>query len=138
MNLVLRNRPALSPYWLNSWYAQPPVSRRSAQAPAINVKETDTAYELAVAAPGLTKEDFKLSVENDRLTLAADRQAGTEANTDRYTRREFTQTSFKRVFSLPETVDTDGIHATYENGVLLVNLPKVPEAAPVVKEIAVV
>ncbi|MDX1477466.1 MAG: Hsp20/alpha crystallin family protein [Saprospiraceae bacterium] len=99
--------------------------------PSVNVVETDNGYGLEVAAPGLAKEDFDISVEKDRLTISARKEAKEEVNEDKFTRREFNYASFQRSFYLPETIDKDAIEARYENGVLRLSLPK---KAEIVKE----
>ncbi len=92
--------------------------------PAVNVKETETGFHLEVAAPGLNKEDFKLAVENNILTISAEKQKSAEDQTDNYTRKEFQYASFKRSFQLPEHIQDEKILATYHNGVLTIDLPK--------------
>lgn len=92
--------------------------------PAVNVKETESGFHLEVAAPGLQKEDFKLAVENNILTISAEKEKSTEDQTDNYTRKEFQYASFKRSFQLPEHIQDDKILATYNNGVLTIDLPK--------------
>ncbi len=92
--------------------------------PSVNVKETDGMYELEVAAPGLEKEDFNVSVDNGYLTISAKREKSEETKDDNYTRREFNYTAFSRSFSLPENVNADNVAATYKNGILHITLPK--------------
>ena len=112
------------------------VNHRKSSIPAVNIKESDEGFNLELAAPGLGKEDFKLELENDILTISAEKKVEKEIaeenenKTEKYTRREFSFQSFKRTFTLPETVDISNINANYENGVLLVNLPKKEEAKP--------
>ncbi|MDF1867592.1 MAG: Hsp20/alpha crystallin family protein [Saprospiraceae bacterium] len=112
------------------------VNHRKSSIPAVNIKESDEGFNLELAAPGLGKEDFKLELENDILTISAEKKVEKETaeenenKTEKYTRREFSFQSFKRTFTLPETVDISNINANYENGVLLVNLPKKEEAKP--------
>lgn len=93
--------------------------------PAVNIKETDDAFEIEVAAPGLIKDDLKINLDNEILTISADHKTDKENKTDQYMRKEFSYRTFKRSFSVPETVNTDGIKANYDNGVLIVALPKV-------------
>ena len=112
-----------------------PVSFRNGhvqKSPAVNIVEDKDAYRLEVAAPGLAKEDFEVKVDKDLLTIsAAKKTEGSEENKEeRYTRREFSYFEFKRSFHLPETVDTNNIKATYENGVLNLSIEKKPEAKP--------
>jgi len=106
--------------------------------PAVNVKEDEKAFQIAVAAPGLKKEDFKLSLHENRLTISAKQEANTEENTEKFSRQEFNYTSFQRIFTLPKNVDGEKIDATYTDGILHVGLPKKEEMKPVIKEIAVV
>ncbi|MEM6724532.1 MAG: Hsp20/alpha crystallin family protein [Bacteroidota bacterium] len=98
--------------------------------PLINIKEDDNGYGIELAAPGLDKGDFNVSVDKDILSISVDRKSETTDKKDNYTRKEFSYQSFKRSFHLPETVDASGIDAKYENGVLLVVLPKKEEAKP--------
>lgn len=104
------------------------VSKPVNTSPYVNVKETETAYELEIAAPGLTKEDFKINVEGQTLTISAEKESKEEEKEKGYTRREFSYAAFKRSFNLPErTVETDKITAKYTDGVLQLNIPKIEE-----------
>lgn len=105
------------------------ISRSVNSLALVNVKETETAYELEVAAPGLSKEDFKIDVDGDTLTISAEKEANKEEKQDSYTRKEFSYSSFKRSFNLPErTVETDKITAKYVDGVLQLVVPKSEKA----------
>ncbi|MFD2516790.1 Hsp20/alpha crystallin family protein [Salinimicrobium flavum] len=98
--------------------------------PAVNIQESDDNFMVAVAAPGMTREDFQIELDNDVLTISSEQkkeEEKTEKN-GRFTRREFSYNNFKRSFSLPETVDSEKISATYNNGVLEIMLPKKDEA----------
>ncbi|MDX1939938.1 MAG: Hsp20/alpha crystallin family protein [Saprospiraceae bacterium] len=92
--------------------------------PSINVIETESAYKVEVAASGLEKEDFEVSVDSGNLSIAAKKEKSDEVKDGKYTRREFNYTSFSRSFALPETVKADDIAAAYANGVLTLTLPK--------------
>jgi len=95
--------------------------------PAVNISERANDFMIELAAPGVSKEDFKVEVENGILMISS--QKSEEKKEDsRFTRREFSYSSFKRSFSLPEHVQTDNIEATYNNGVLVLVLPKKDEA----------
>ena len=99
--------------------------------PAVNIKEDENGFEVEVAAPGLAKEDFKVEVEHDILTISAEKEVKNEDENSNYTRREFGYSSFKRTFALPENaVDVDKVHASYKNGVLYILLPKREEVKP--------
>jgi HSP20 family protein len=89
---------------------------RRTSTPAVNIMEDDDNFKLEVAAPGLAKEDFKINVDNDLLSISAERKNETNEKNTRY--------------SLPEMVDTDNINANYENGVMTLTLPKREEAKP--------
>jgi HSP20 family protein len=105
--------------------------------PAVNVKENEGSFQIEVAAPGLKKEDFKLSLHENRLTITAKQEENKEEKTENYTRQEFNYTSFQRTFTLPKNVDGEKIEAAYTDGILHVGLPKKEELKPAVKEIAV-
>jgi HSP20 family protein len=98
--------------------------------PAVNVKETADTYEVEMAAPGMNKEDFKIELDNNMLTISSEsRTENEEKDGDRYARKEFSYQSFQRSFQLAkEVVDSDNIQAKYENGVLKLSIPKREEA----------
>lgn len=132
MNLIKRNTvpfpslidELLKPDWLGG------MQNFNANVPAVNIKETDTSFGIELAAPGKTKEDFNIEIDHNVLTISSEEKSEKEANQGKYTRKEFNYSSFRRAFTLPETVNTDSINATYENGVLHVALPKKEEALP--------
>jgi HSP20 family protein len=105
--------------------------------PAVNVKEIENTFHIEVAAPGLKKEDFKLSLNENRLTISVNQEQKTGENTEKFIRKEFSFTSFQRTFNLPKNVEIEGIGATYTDGILTINVPKQEEVKPAVKEIAV-
>lgn len=99
--------------------------------PAVNIVETESSYKLEVAAPGMTKKDFKVELDNDLLLISAERSEKNEdgGENGNYTRREFSYQSFTRSFSLPERmVQGDKITASYDDGVLNITIPKTEEA----------
>ena len=98
--------------------------------PAVNIKETETGFELELIAPGLKKEDFNVEVENELMTISADFEENREENNEGYSRKEYSFRSFKRSFTLPETIDDEAIKADYKDGVLRLSLPKREEALP--------
>lgn len=105
-----------------------PKVNTNTTAPAINVIEKKDEYDVELAAPGMTKEDFKVSLDEDRnLVVELDKKVEkTEENkeTGHYLRREFSYTKFHQTLLLPDDVNRDAISATVENGVLKVVLPK--------------
>ncbi|MFM1969112.1 MAG: hypothetical protein RL152_489, partial [Bacteroidota bacterium] len=92
--------------------------------PAVNVKETDKAYEITMAAPGLDKNDFKIDVNGSLITISAEREKSDEEKEEGYTRKEYNYSSFSRSFSLPEDTLSDKIDANYVHGELKLMLPK--------------
>jgi HSP20 family protein len=101
---------------------------RKGTLPSVNVMETDDSYRLELAAPGLKKEDFKISVENETLTISAETKKENSEKNERFTRREFSYSSFVRSFTLPEMVNTEMISASYDNGLMKISIPKKEEA----------
>lgn len=106
----------------NSW-----MERANYTAPAINVIENEKEYEVELAAPGLTKEDFQVHVdENDNLVINMEKKAENHDKKQhgRYLRREFSYEKFQQMLTLPENVEADKIEAKVEHGVLNVHIPK--------------
>lgn len=100
--------------------------------PAVNVIESENDYQIEVAAPGMKKEDFKIDLDNNQLTISSEKKSEKkDEKKGSYTRREFSYQSFQRTFTIPERkVDGDKISAKYCDGVLCINLPKKEEAKP--------
>lgn len=98
--------------------------------PAVNIKETGEAFEVEMAAPGMRKEDFKVELDGNQLTIGSEFESQNEMKEgERFTRREFSYQSFQRSFTLPKNVvDIEQIEARYENGVLRLLIPKREEA----------
>lgn len=96
--------------------------------PAVNISEGENEFTIEVAAPGLEKNDFKIDLENDVLTIASIREDNKEKVQDNYTRREFGYCNFSRSFNLPDSVEAEKISAVHKNGILSVNIPKKEEA----------
>ena len=96
--------------------------------PKVNIKEEADAFIVEMAVPGLKKSDFNLNLENNTLSISAEIEEHNEDKDDGYTRREFGYSSFKRTFTLPETVEDSKINAKYNEGILNIHLPKKEEA----------
>ena len=107
------------------------------QIPTVNIKENDTDFTVELAAPGLKKEDFNIEVDKNIITISSEQKHDNQANDNsiKYTKREFSYQSFKRAFTLPDTVADDQIKANYENGILTIALPKKEEALPKAKRL---
>jgi HSP20 family protein len=103
----------------------------SATLPAVNVRETNDDYIIEVAAPGMKRDEFKVELENNVLTISSQREEKQEQHDEsgNYTRREFNYQSFQRSFTLPENkVQGEKITARYADGILHINVPKKDEA----------
>ncbi|CAI8207691.1 MAG: 18 kDa heat shock protein [Flavobacteriaceae bacterium] len=129
MNLVRKHNspffPALFDEWLsNEWL--PSSTLPTKQLPAVNIQETDTSFLLELAAPGVKKEDLQVEVEKDILSISSQSDAAAEEDAQ-YTRKEYGYLSFRRTFTIPESVDIKKIEAQYREGILEVKLPKKKE-----------
>ena len=96
-------------------------------SPAVNIKETEKAFEIEIAAPGMTRDDFKIRVDNDEelvIALEKKHEDKDEHKGENYLRREFSYTSYHQAFTLPDNIDIEAIKANMTNGVLGIVLPK--------------
>lgn len=98
--------------------------------PAVNIQENETGFIMELAIPGQQKQDFNIAIEDSVLTVSMEKKDEYEDKKDTYTRRDFRYSSFKRAFTLPETVNENAIVAQYDNGILRFTLPKKQEALP--------
>lgn len=105
--------------------------------PPVNIHETSDAYHVELSAPGLNKEDFQVKVEDGLLTISYEQKEETKSEEYKTVRREFSQRSFKRSFTVEDQVNVDNIEAKYEQGVLKLRLPKKEQAKPAVKQISI-
>jgi HSP20 family protein len=104
--------------------------------PNVNIYEGANEYKIELAAPGLNKEDFKIDLKKDNLSVWAEKKVEADTQKD-YTRKEFEYNSFARSFVLPEGVDAEKISAEYINGILYITIGKLDEAKQAHKEIVV-
>ena len=103
----------------------------------VNIKETEKSYDLEVVAPGFEKADFKVNVDQNILTISAEKKNETKEENEKQIRREYNHRSFKRSFTLDEKIDASNIEAKYVNGVLTLNLPKKEAVKASAKEISI-
>ena len=130
MLLVRRNNDS---DWLNNWFDDnffntPVMAQTTTTAPAVNVKEDNKQYVMEVAVPGLKKEQVNMSIDKDGyLTLSIENknEQKDENKKEHYLRREFSYTSYRQSYALPDNVNADKIEANVADGVLKVVLPKV-------------
>lgn len=119
--------------WLNNWFDDnffntPVMAQTTTTAPAVNVKEDNKQYVMEVAVPGLKKEQVNMSIDKDGyLTLSIENknEQKDENKKEHYLRREFSYTSYRQSYALPDNVDANKIEANVADGVLKVVLPKV-------------
>lgn len=115
---------------LMDWNSQN-FSDTNTTIPAVNVKEDDEKYQIEVAAPGMQKDDFRVKLENNMLTISSEKKDEKEETKKGYNRREFSYESFQRLFTLPEGhIVGEKITATYTDGILHIELPKREEVKP--------
>jgi HSP20 family protein len=105
--------------------------------PAANIKEEETKFHVELSAPGYTKKDIKVSVEDDTLTITGEMKVENEEKKENYVKREFRNGNFKRSFNLNGMVDVEKIDAKYTDGILRIELPKVENEVKKLKEIKV-
>lgn len=110
--------------------------RMVARVPAVNISETIDHFHLELAAPGLKKEDFKISLDQKVLNISVEQQNESKEEDKRFSKREFSYTSFVRSFTLPEMADQSRIEAAYKDGVLKVDIAKKEEAKMASRQIA--
>ena len=118
------------PRIFNDFFDNEWMVKANATAPAINVIETEKAYKVELAAPGMTKEDFNVRIdEENNLVISMEKKTENkeEKKDGRYLRREFSYSKFQQTMILPENVDKDHNSAQVENGVLNIELPKLSE-----------
>jgi len=107
----------------------------SASTPAVNIKELDNQFEIDLAVPGKKKSDFEIEVEEGLLSISSSMEEDQVTEKAKFTRREFSYNSFKRTFTIPDSVDPSNIEAHYSEGVLKLRLPKRKEALPQPKKL---
>ncbi len=141
-NLVKTNRasaPWSDFFNVDNFFDKGWLSKWEKDFPAVNIAEDEKTYSVEVIAPGFKKEDFKLKVEDDLLTISAESKTEKKENGKgkEYTRREYSYNSFTRSFHLPDDVKDDSISASYKDGILNLELPKSKVQVKATKEIAI-
>ncbi len=135
MTPVRRNQNSWLPSIFNDFFERDWPDRHSTTSPAVNILENETCYKVEVAAPGMTKEDFKVHLnEDNELLITLEKRTEPketektektdEAKKDTYLRREFSYTQFRQSLLLPDNIERDKISARMENGVMTIDIPK--------------
>ena len=109
--------------------------RMVTRVPAVNISESNDFYHIELAAPGLKKQDFKISVNDNNLHISVEQQVEQHNNKRKYNKREYSYSSFVRSFTLPEQADQAKIEAAYEDGILKTDIAKKEEAKFVSRQI---
>ncbi|MFM8449094.1 MAG: Hsp20/alpha crystallin family protein, partial [Haliscomenobacter sp.] len=105
--------------------------------PAVNIRETDAQFVVEMAVPGMKKEDFDVQIKDGMLLISSEHKEEKEVKRDNFTRKEFNFNSFSRSFRLPENIRPEAIKATYKEGLLLIELPKLEKAKADVKKVEI-
>ncbi len=113
----------------NEWFDNGSMMQRTMQMPAVNITEEKDAYHVSLGVPGMKKEDFKIDVDGNMLTISSEKEETKEEKEKKFTRMEYNYTSFSRSFTLPDEVVKDKIEATYKDGVLNIILPRIEAAS---------
>ncbi|WP_029280345.1 Hsp20/alpha crystallin family protein [Pedobacter borealis] len=113
------------------------TDRRLSNVPAVNISESADHYHIELAAPGLKKDDFRVSVERDMLTISTETKNENLSEGRTYNRKEYSYSAFTRSFTLPESADIEKISASYNDGILKLELPKKEEAKAVARQIEI-
>jgi HSP20 family protein len=113
---------------LDNFFEDTPVW--NARVPAVDVRESEDGYVMEAELPGLTDKDVELKIEDNILTLSSRKDEAKEEDKNGYLIRERRSAEFCRTFVLPKDVDRENIKADFKNGLLAVNIPKVPVAKP--------
>ena len=113
----------LSDFFDDDWFANSARLGRT-HMPAINIKDLEKSYEVELAVPGFSKNDFNISLDDNMLTISAERKQEQEKKESNYTRREFGYESFSRSFNLPAGISEKDVGARYEDGVLRISIAK--------------
>lgn len=111
--------------------------RMMAKVPAVNIAESDSQYHIEVAAPGLKKEDFKVNLDKNILSISAEKRIQDENEGKQYNKREYSYNSFVRSFTLPDSADDAKINAEYADGVLKIDVAKKEEAKSISRQIEI-
>ena len=136
MNLIRKQAqffPSVIDDFINQdWNLKTPSSTT---LPAVNIKDLEAQFEIELAVPGMKKSDFEIEVEDGLLSISSSLEEEQVTEKGKFTRREFSYNSFKRTFTIPDSVDPSSIEAQYSDGVLQLRLPKRKEALPQPKKL---
>jgi HSP20 family protein len=112
---------------LDEWFDNGNFWGKVMKVPAVNVTDNKDNYLVSMAAPGLKKEDFRIDVYGNMLSISSKKEESKEETEEKFTRKEYNYSSFSRSFSIPDEVNKEKIDATYKDGILMLTLPKIEE-----------
>jgi len=131
MTLIRRNiNSPFFPDWMEDFFSgeiNPLTKSRVSSVPMVNVFENEKTFRIELAAPGMSKEDIKINLENDVLSISADKEIEAENENENCTKREYFYSKFTRSFTLPEAADINKIEAKSVNGILVITILKKEE-----------
>ncbi len=141
MTVIRRNTNSpFLPDWLDDFFSgevNPLLKARILTMPPVNVFESESAYSIEFAVPGLDKKDININLENDVLTISVEKNEEEVSQEGQYTKREFNYSNFRRSFTLPEIADREKIDAKTENGILVISINKKEEVINKPKQIEI-
>lgn len=122
----------------DEWFGNDSFLTNRINIPAVNITENNDSYNVSLAVPGYKKDDFKIAVDGNMLTISSEKEQNQNETNKKFTRKEYSYSSFSRSFTLPNEINTDVIDAKYEDGVLSIILPRKVEAQKTVAKMVVV
>ena len=127
--LPMITRRGYKPLTLSDFFNEDffPMNRNTSSLPSVNIREDEKAFYLELAVPGMDKKDLRIEVKDDVLTISSEHKEEKDEDLEGYRRREFSYSSFCRSFYLPEDVNGEKIGASYKDGILNVEIPKLEE-----------
>ncbi len=139
---IVRWQPAFTPNlrsWVEDFFSDFKLfpGEGASISPSVNIRETEGMFVVEVAAPGKKKEDFVLEIKDNILTISSEHKEEQEEKSENFMRKEFSYNKFSRSFTLPENVDKEKIKATYKDGLLLIDLPKLEKTPPKIKKVSI-
>ena len=139
---IVRWQPAFTPNlrsWVEDFFSDFKLfpGEGASISPSVNIRETEGMFVVEVAAPGKKKEDFVLEIKDNILTISSEHKEEQEEKSENFMRKEFSYNKFSRSFTLPENVDQEKIKATYKDGLLLIDLPKLEKTPPKIKKVSI-
>ena len=139
MTLIRRRTNDMFPDWFEDFFTNQEFTpkTRTATVPSVNIYEKDDHFEIDMAIPGMKKEDIKINIDNELLTISAETESELSSEDENCTKKEFSYTNFSRSFTLPESVDKNEISAKSNDGVLKITVKKHEKATKAERQIEI-